>query len=505
MDALTNVQNWPATIWILLATAVITVTVNLLRRPAWPKSSPTLFKQGGGALPILGALRFFSDRRNFMVHGTQASRSGNFGFYFGKLQVVGMAGVEGRKTFFESRDLNLSEGYNVLFTTTPNPPSSVDEGGEDMKFDKFFSRALLAMLKRENFVRNLPTLVGDARAGLERAMTKHGVMDPFDDVYRIVYHLTMRTVGCTEIAESPEMLAKTLRLFEVMEESSSPTQVIFPYLWTPNYLRKMLAGGRLYYMLDAIVKGRKKTGRREEDALQFLIDSGESMVRILSFVLGALFAGQLNSGINAAWMFIYLAATPDWYRIVQREVDEAVEKHRKSEEQSPTDVLGTLTIDDWEHDFPMIDLVLRECIRFQMVGTTFRQNVSGKDVPIGKTGEVVPKDAFAVYLMDDVHFNPEIYPDPNRWDPGRYLPDRAEDKKQPHAYLGWGVARHPCLGMRFAKLEMSIIGATFVSMFDYELQDAKGNPMKTPPLPDRNRHSAHKPKTQMRLKYKLRA
>lgn len=44
--------------------------------------------------------------------------------------------------------------------------------------------------------------------------------------------------------------------------------------------------------------------------------------------------------------------------------------------------------------------------------------------------------------------DPSVYPNPEKWDPSRYLPDRAEDKKVSMGYLGWGIARHPCLGMR---------------------------------------------------------
>lgn len=40
--------------------------------------------------------------------------------------------------------------------------------------------------------------------------------------------------------------------------------------------------------------------------------------------------------------------------------------------------------------------------------------------------------------------NEHVYQDPNSWDPERYLPGREEDKKQPHAYIGWGTGLHPC-------------------------------------------------------------
>ena len=95
-------------------------------------------------------------------------------------------------------------------------------------------------------------------------------------------------------------------------------------------------------------------------------------------------------------MFVYLADNAEWYNKVQAEVDAAVDKHRTATDQSPLDVLSSLPLEVWESEFPMIDLCLRECIRFQLVGTAFRKNLSGKDLPIGKGGEVVPKDAFAV-------------------------------------------------------------------------------------------------------------
>ncbi len=203
-------------------------------------------------------------------------------------------------------------------------------------------------------------------------------------------------------------------------------------------------------------------------------------------------------------MFVYLACNPEWYGIIQREVDGVVAAHRTSPSQSPADVLAALPIEAWETELPMMDLCLRECIRLQLVGTAFRKNTSGHDVPLGKTGEVIPADAFAIYLVDDVHMNPDIYPDPQRWDPGRYLPDRAEDKKQPLSWLGWGIGRHPCLGMRFAKLEMGIIGAMMVAMFDYELLDGRGNKMETAPAVDRNNHAASKSPVPVRLRYALR-
>ena len=179
-------------------------------------------------------------------------------------------------------------------------------------------------------------------------------------------------------------------------------------------------------------------------------------------------------------------------------------RHRASPDQSVGDVLATLAVEHWESEFPMIDLCLRECIRLQLVGTAFRKNITDQNIPIGNTGETIPKGAFAAYMIDDVHMDADVYPDPLRWDPGRYLPGRAEDKKIPMGYVGWGTGRHPCLGMRFAKLEMGIIAACFSATFDYELLNAAGEKMTSSPLPNRDNISASPPGDPVKLRYTLR-
>jgi len=41
--------------------------------------------------------------------------------------------------------------------------------------------------------------------------------------------------------------------------------------------------------------------------------------------------------------------------------------------------------------------------------------------------------------MYDTHMNPDIYSDPETFDPSRYEEGREEDKRQTFAYMGWGV------------------------------------------------------------------
>lgn len=140
---------------------------------------------------------------------------------------------------------------------------------------------------------------------------------------------------------------------------------------------------------------------------------------------------------------------PTWKERVCEEVNVAVERRRKRPEETAADILDTLTVEEFEAEFPLIDLCLREAIRLGLPGMSCRKNLSGRDIPIVGTREVIPNGAFAAYWMDDVSRNPDLYTDPDSFDPGRYLDGRNEDKKAPHGYLGWGAGRHPCCKSRF--------------------------------------------------------
>lgn len=231
----------------------------------------------------------------------------------------------------------------------------------------------------------------------------------------------------------------------------------------------------------------------------FLITSGTQ------FILGALFAGQLNSGINAAWLSLYLAKNKTWYDRVREELETVADRYCSDKSLTIKERLMDIPVDVWENGFPTIDLCLKESIRLQLLGSAFRKNISGHDIPLNKAGtEVIPPDAYVAWHTRDVHMNPDIYENPEEWDPSRYLPERAEDKKREYAWMGWGVARHPCLGMKFAKMEMSMLIAFFMAYFeDLEVVNEKGEPRGLPPI-NINSASACKPLEQVFLKYKVR-
>lgn len=99
--------KWASSAWILTVTVLILLLAYSNRQVPFPKSAPSLL---GENLPIVGALRFFVSRATFLKDGASTSKTGNFSFYVGKHQVVGLSGLEGRRTFYDSKDLSSHQG-----------------------------------------------------------------------------------------------------------------------------------------------------------------------------------------------------------------------------------------------------------------------------------------------------------------------------------------------------------------------------------------------------------
>jgi cytochrome P450 len=300
-------------------------------------------------------------------------------------------------------------------------------------------------LKNDQFDKKLSTLISDCQEGMDAILnTNNGVTDPFESIYRLVFRLTIRVVGADELAEDPVALETFLKYFEMIDQSATAVAVMFPKFPSPAVIKRTYAGARLYMMVESIIKKRTESGEKHDDPLQFLLDQGDRTFKIIEFMVGALFAGLLNSGINAAWVLAYLATTPEWMAKCLDEVRTVAGKYARNPNAPLRYQLDDVPLEAWEGEFPVIDLVLRESMRLNLLGAGFRKNSSGKPVSTGHGNEVIPPGAFVTYAIGDVHLNPDIYPNPEEFDPSRHLPPKAEDKKVPHAFLGWGAGRHPC-------------------------------------------------------------
>lgn len=141
---------------------------------------------------------------------------------------------------------------------------------------------------------------------------------------------------------------------------------------------------------------------------------------------------------------LYLGTSEDWKRKAVAEIRQLIDTHTDTASNDPLyQRLSTVPMSVWEDEMPVLESIIRESMRLALNGTMLRRNLIDNLPLLDKT---VDRGAFMAYNLGDVHLNPDIYSNPDIFDPSRFDPPREEGKDTYGAFLGWGAGRHPCAG-----------------------------------------------------------
>ena len=141
----------------------------------------------------------------------------------------------------------------------------------------------------------------------------------------------------------------------------------------------------------------------------------------------------------ACWLLLHLAASPTWKARAINEYKALVENHTDTLSTEPLyKRLSAVPLSAWENELPSVDLIIRENVRMTSPAAALRRNLV-KELKLD--GVVIKPGDFLLYPMSGLHMDPDIYTDPSKFDPERYVEERAEDRKEAFAFLGWGAGK----------------------------------------------------------------
>uniref|UniRef100_A0A8C4NU47 Thromboxane-A synthase n=1 Tax=Dicentrarchus labrax TaxID=13489 RepID=A0A8C4NU47_DICLA len=152
-----------------------------------------------------------------------------------------------------------------------------------------------------------------------------------------------------------------------------------------------------------------------------------------------LLAGYETSSNTLAFTCYLLAIHPECQVKVQEEVDDFFTRH---ESPDYTNV----------HELKYLDMVISEALRLYPPGFRFARDIDNDCVV---NGQFLPKGATLEIPAGFLHYDPEHWPEPEKFIPERFTPE-AKASRHPFVYLPFGAGPRNCVGMRLAQLEIKM-------------------------------------------------
>ena len=161
-----------------------------------------------------------------------------------------------------------------------------------------------------------------------------------------------------------------------------------------------------------------------------------------------MFEGHDTTTSGMCWTLYCLAKYPEH----QEKVREEVRSVLMGREQLEYDDLKELKYTQW---------CIKEAMRlYPPVNIIFRQ--LGEDLEI--EGHILPKGTRCSIPIRGIHTNPDVWPNPDEFDPLRFHPSNAEGR-DPYAYLPFSAGYRNCIGQNFALNEEKLVVASLLNHF----------------------------------------
>ena len=229
---------------------------------------------------------------------------------------------------------------------------------------------------------------------------------------------------------------------------------------------------QLLKLIETTIRQRQQEATHQTDALGLLLEArddqgqGLSLTELKDQILLLLFAGHETLTSAIASFCLLVAQHP------------SIGDHLRAEQQHFNSG-SPLTLEELKQ-MTYLDQVLREVLRLiPPVGGGFRTVLKTCEL----SGFQIPAGWNVLYEINQTHWNPSDYPEPETFRPDRFEQGMGPASNQKYAYVPFGGGIRECLGKEFARLEMKIFAVHLLRHYRWELLPNQDLSMVVIPTP----------------------
>jgi cytochrome P450 len=165
-----------------------------------------------------------------------------------------------------------------------------------------------------------------------------------------------------------------------------------------------------------------------------------------------LIAGHDTTAAGLTWLFYCLARQPQTAALVHQELDAVLAGREPAAD-----------------DLPLLNYterVVKETLRIYPPAIAVFMRQALADVEIA--GYTLSRHSLVQLFPYICQHDPRWFPEPEKFDPDRFLPER-ERNLPPFAYFPFGGGPRVCIGNTFAVMEMTLVAATLLQHLQVDL------------------------------------
>ena len=407
------------------------------------KERPDLSRlPGGEGLPVLGHAHHITFRIHDWLDEQYAKHGPVFRARAADRRIVFVLGVEANQLILQNEDKNFSN----FLAYGPNIEKLLDDNVLSLDFGhhKKTRKTLQAAFRRQAVEGHIALMNPFIRTALEDW--------PIDRTVKstpLLRKVLLDTGAKVFLGLDMGPDADTMNQAFIDLVNAGAAILRFEAIPFSPYNKALRARQTMNRFVRANIAARRNSAEEGQDIFSQLCrardDDGQyfSDEEICNQIIFILFAAHDTTSSALSSIFYHLASDPQWQDTLRDEMFAVGKDHLEFDDYEQLVQTGW-TMQEALRMYPPAPMIPRYALKeFEFAGHNIPANTSLM--------------GFAPFT----HYLPEYWTEPRRFDPHRFSPERAEDKKEFWQYVPFGGGAHKCLGLHFAQVQ----GKTFLFHF----------------------------------------